>query len=255
MPTALITGATAGIGAAFARRLAADGFDLVLLARDSDRLAEAARELHDKYAVRTEVVVADLATDEGLKTAEERVRNGVDLLVNNAGFGNKGTFLNVPLSDELTMLRVHCEAVLRLTHAALPGMLERGRGGIINVSSVAAFATRGTYGASKAWVVSFSQGVAADIAGQADGKVRVMALCPGFVHTEFHERAQMDVTGIPDFMWLDQDKLVDAALRDLRRGVQVSVPGAQYKAIVGLSRLVPRELVGRLSSRTGRKYD
>ncbi|MFI0444278.1 SDR family NAD(P)-dependent oxidoreductase [Actinomadura sp. 6N118] len=255
MPTALITGATAGIGAAFARRLAADGFDLVLLARDSDRLAEAARGLHDKYAVRAEVVVADLATDEGLKTAEDRVRNGVDLLVNNAGFGNKGTFLNVPLSDELTMLKVHCEAVLRLTHAGLPGMLDRGRGGIINVSSVAAFATRGTYGASKAWVVSFSQGVAADIAGQADGKVRVMALCPGFVHTEFHERAQMDVTGVPDFMWLDQDKLVDAALRDLRRGVQVSVPGAQYKAIVGLSRLVPRELAGKLSSRTGRKYD
>ncbi|GAA2589103.1 SDR family oxidoreductase [Actinomadura fulvescens] len=255
MPTALITGATAGIGAAFARRLAADGFDLVLLARDGDRLAESARDLHDRYAVRTEVVVADLATEEGLGTAEERVRDGVDLLVNNAGFGNKGTFLNVPLAEELTMLRVHCEAVLRLTHAGLPGMLDRGRGGIINVSSVAAFATRGTYGASKAWVVSFSQGVAADIAGKADDRVRVMALCPGFVHTEFHERAKMDVTGIPDFMWLDQDKLVDAALRDLRRGVQVSVPGAQYKAIVGLSRLVPRELAGKLSSRTGRKYD
>ncbi|MEU5879145.1 SDR family oxidoreductase [Spirillospora sp. NPDC047279] len=255
MPTALITGATAGIGAAFARRLAADGFDLVLLARDGDRLAGTARDLHDRYKVSTEIVVADLSTEEGLRTAEERLRTGVDLLINNAGFGNKGTFLNVPVSDELTMLKVHCEAVLRLTHAVLPGMLERGRGAVVNVSSVSAFATRGTYGASKAWVVSFSQGVASDIAGRSGGRVRVMALCPGFVHTEFHERAGMDTSGIPGFMWLEQDKVVDAGLRDLRRGVQVSVPGAQYKAIVGLTRFVPRGLAGRMSSRTGRKYD
>jgi short-subunit dehydrogenase len=255
MPTALITGATAGIGAAFARRLASDGFDLVLLARDGERLERAAQDLRDTYAVRAEVLVADLAAEEGLTAAEERVRKGIDLLVNNAGFGNKGTFLDVPVSDELQMLKVHCEAVLRLTHAALPGMLERGRGGVINVSSVAAFATRGTYGASKAWVVSFSQGVAQDIAGRGRGKVHVMALCPGFVHTEFHQRAGMDTSGIPDFMWLESDKVVDTALRDLRRGAWVSVPGAQYKALVSLSRLVPTSLAGRISSRTGRKYD
>ncbi|WP_433336885.1 SDR family NAD(P)-dependent oxidoreductase [Spirillospora sp. CA-294931] len=255
MPTALITGATAGIGAAFARRLASDGFDLVLLARDGERLERAARELGDSYGIRAETLVADLASDAGLAAAEERLRAGVDLLVNNAGFGNKGTFLQVPVTDELAMLRVHCEAVLRLTHAALPAMIERGRGGVVNVASVAAFTARGTYGASKAWVVSFSQGVAQDIAGRSGGKVRVMALCPGFVHTEFHERANMDTSGIPDFMWLDQDAVVTAGLRDLQRGVQVSVPGAQYKAIVGLSRVVPRKLAARLSSRTGRKYD
>src|SRR4051794_40812598 len=178
MPTALITGATAGIGAAFAHRLAADGFHLILLARDADRLAHAAEEYGD-----AEVVVADLATDEGLAKGEEAARRA-DLVVNNAGFGNKGRFLQVPLEDELTMLRVHCEAVLRLTYAALPGMRERGRGGVINVASVAAFFSRGTYGASKAWVVAFSEGAAQDVPG-----VRVMALCPGFVHTEFHERA------------------------------------------------------------------
>ncbi|MFI6522954.1 SDR family NAD(P)-dependent oxidoreductase [Spirillospora sp. NPDC050679] len=256
MPTALITGATAGIGAAFARRLAADGFDLVLLARNAGRLDATARELGDEYAVRAETLVADLATDEGIAAAEGRLAEGVDLLVNNAGFGNKGAFLDVPAADEATMLKVHCEAVLRLTHAALPGMLERGRGGVVNVSSVAAFATRGTYGASKAWVVSFSQGVAQDIASRpGSAGVRVMALCPGFVRTEFHERAKMDVSGIPEFMWLDRDAVVDTALRDLRRGVAVSVPGAQYKAIVGLSRLAPRDLVGKLSSRTGRRYD
>ncbi|MFC9973422.1 SDR family NAD(P)-dependent oxidoreductase [Spirillospora sp. NPDC127200] len=256
MPTALITGATAGIGAAFARRLAADGFDLVLLARDAERLDATARELGGEYAVHAETLVADLAADEGITAAEARLAEGVDLLVNNAGFGNKGAFLDVPVADEAAMLKVHCEAVLRLTHAALPGMLERGRGGVVNVSSVAAFATRGTYGASKAWVVSFSQGVAQDIAGRAGSAgVRVMALCPGFVRTEFHERAKMDVSGIPEFMWLDRDAVVDTALRDLRRGAVVSVPGAQYKAIVGLSRLVPRDLVGKLSSRTGRRYD
>ncbi|WP_030166080.1 SDR family NAD(P)-dependent oxidoreductase [Spirillospora albida] len=255
MPTALITGATAGIGAAFARRLASDGFDLVLLARDGERLERAAAELNDRYRVKAETLRADLSAEEGLLAAEERVRAGVDLLVNNAGFGHTGLFLDVPVRDELTMLKVHCEAVLRLTHAALPWMLERGRGGVLNVSSVSAFATRGTYGASKAWVVSFSQGVAADIAARSDGRVRVMALCPGFVHTEFHERAEMDVSGVPGFMWLDKDAVVDAALRDLRRGVTVSVPSVQYKALVGATRLLPRRLVSRLSAGTGRRYD
>jgi short-subunit dehydrogenase len=251
MPTALVTGATAGIGAAFVRKLADDGFDLVLVARDEERLRSRAEALRAERGVKAEVLRADLATDEGIAAVESRAAS-VDLLVNNAGFGNRGLFLEVPVEDELRMLRVHCEAVLRLTHAALPGMVERGRGGVINVSSVAAFGTRGTYGASKAWVVSFSQGVAADVTGR---NVHVMALCPGFVHTEFHERAGMGVDGIPDFMWLDADRVVADGLRDFRRGVQVSVPGAQYKAIVGLSRLVPHGLVARFSSRTGRKYD
>jgi short-subunit dehydrogenase len=245
MPTALITGATAGIGAAFARRLSADGFDLILLARDSARLAKAAEEYGG-----AEVVVADLSTEEGIVSGEEAARRA-DLVVNNAGFGQKGRFLDVPLEDELNMLRVHCEAVLRLTRAALPAMRERGRegGGVINVASVAAFFSRGTYGASKAWVVGFSEGVAQDVPG-----VHVMALCPGFVHTEFHDRAQIDMSGMPEVFWLDADNVVATALRDFRRGVSVSVPGAQYKALVGASRFVPRNLLARVSSRTGRKY-
>jgi short-subunit dehydrogenase len=251
MPTALVTGASAGIGAAFARRLAADGMDLVLLARNAERLTEAAQQYHAEYGVYSEVLVADLATDEGLAAAERRCREGVDLLVNNAGFGNKGKFLKVPVTDELVMLRVHCEAVLRLTHATLPGMIARGRGGIINIASVAAFFSRGTYGASKAWAVSFSESVNRDVAGNG---VHIMALCPGFVHTEFHARAGMDMSGIPDFMWLDADRVVDVALRDLRRRVQVSVPGGQYKTLVGLGGLVPRELASRISARIGRKY-
>lgn len=251
MPTALVTGATAGIGAAFTRKLAADGFDLVLVARNEGRLRETAERLRKNYRVEAEVIVADLATDAGIHAVEERVST-MDLLVNNAGFGHTGTFLNVPIEDELRMLKVHCEAVLRLTHAALPGMIGRGKGGVINVASVAAFVARGTYGASKAWVVSFSQGAEQDIRGKG---VHVMALCPGFVHTEFHERAGMDIDGIPGFMWLDADRVVAEALRDFRRGVTVSIPGPQYKAIVGLTKLVPRRLADRISSRSGRNYD
>ncbi len=243
MPTALITGATAGIGAAFARHLAADGFDLILLARDAERLGRAAEEYGN-----SEILVADLATEDGIAKAEAAARRA-DLLVNNAGFGQKGRFLEVPLDDELAMLRVHCEAILRLTYAALPAMRERGRGGVINVASVAAFFSRGTYGASKAWVVGFSQGVAQDVPG-----VPVMALCPGFVHTEFHDRAKMDMSSMPEAFWLDADDVVKAALRDFRRGRSVSVPGYQYKALVGAGKLIPRNLAARLSTRTGRKY-
>ncbi|WP_026314140.1 SDR family NAD(P)-dependent oxidoreductase [Actinomadura flavalba] len=255
MPTALITGATAGIGAAFARRLAADGFDLVLLARDTARLEAAAADLGGRYRVRVETLTADLSTDAGIDAAAARAAAGVDLVVNNAGFANKGTFLNVPVTDEQTMLKVHCEAVLRITSAALPGMLERGRGGVINVASVAAFLARGTYGASKAWVVAFSRGVAQDIAAQGAKNVRVMAVCPGFVHTEFHDRAGMKMDGMPEFMWIPQDLVVDEALRDLRHGVTVSVPSARYKALVALARMVPPSLLERTSSRAGRNYD
>ncbi|WP_171169818.1 SDR family oxidoreductase [Streptomyces sp. I05A-00742] len=254
MTTALITGATAGIGAAFARRLAAEGHHLVLVARDEKRLDEQATELHDRHRVEVEVLRADLSTEEGIAAVEARLsdrRHPVDLLVNNAGFGNKDRFLEVTVQDELTMLKVHCEAVLRLTMAAARGMRERRRGGVVNVASVAAFVPRGTYGASKAWVVQFTQGAARDLAGSG---VRLMALCPGFVRTEFHERAGMGTDNIPGWMWLDADRLVDAALKDLARGKSLSVPDPRYKALTGLSKLVPRSALSRVSSTTGRKY-
>ncbi|MGC5343335.1 SDR family NAD(P)-dependent oxidoreductase [Streptomyces sp. DT24] len=254
MTTALITGATAGIGAAFARRLAADGHNLVLVARDTERLRDQATELHDRHGIEAEVLTADLSREDGTASVEARLsdrRQPVDLLVNNAGFGNKGRFLDVPMADELTMLKVHCEAVLRLTSAAAEGMRERGRGGVVNVASVAAFLPRGTYGASKAWVVQFTQGVAKDLAGSG---VRLMALCPGFVRTEFHERAGMGTDNIPDWMWLDADKLVAAALTDLARGRTVSIPDARYKVLMGLAKVAPRGVLGGVTSRTGRKY-
>ncbi|EYT84458.1 MULTISPECIES: SDR family NAD(P)-dependent oxidoreductase [unclassified Streptomyces] len=254
MTTALITGSTAGIGAAFARRLAADGHNLVLVARDTARLTEQATELHDRHGIEAEVLPADLATDEGIETVAARLgdrKNPVDLLVNNAGFGNKGRFLDVPMADELRMLKVHIEAVLRLTAAATAAMRERGRGGVVNVASVAAFVPRGTYGASKAWVVQFTQGAARDLAGSG---VRLMVLCPGFVRTEFHERAGMGTDNIPGWMWLDADKLVAAALADLARGRTVSIPDPRYKALMGLVKITPRGLLGGMTSKTGRKY-
>ncbi|WP_248963968.1 SDR family NAD(P)-dependent oxidoreductase [Sphaerisporangium perillae] len=249
MPTALITGATAGIGAAFARRLAADGFSLVLVARDEKRLAATAATLHRRYGVACETLPADLSVDKGVSAVEDRLREGVDLLVNNAGFGRSAAALEVPVADEVTMLRVHCEAVLRLTMAALPAIRARGRGGVINVASVAAFFAHGTYSASKAWVVNFSESLATQI---PERRVRVMALCPGFVRTEFHDRASIDTSAIPGFLWLSADRVVDAAMRDFARGLPVSVPDPRYKMIVAVARYVPRGVVARVSAIIGR---
>ncbi|GAA2820134.1 SDR family oxidoreductase [Kitasatospora sp. CM 4170] len=254
MTTALITGATAGIGAAFARRLARSGYQLVLVARDTGRLESSAADLHDEYGIDAEVLTADLATEEGIAAVEARLSDAarpVDLLVNNAGFGNKGAFLTVPLQDELDMLKVHVEAILRLTTAALPGMRERRRGAIVNVASVAAFLPRGTYGASKAWVVSFTQGVMRDLGGTG---VRLMALCPGFTRTEFHQRAGMGTGNIPSWGWLSAERVVEEAMRDLARGRSLSVPGKRYKIAVAVARLLPSGKLGGLSSKAARTY-
>ena len=242
MTTALVTGATAGIGAAFARRLAADGHSLVLVARDEARLRALAAEL----PVAVEVLPADLATDEGTARIEWRLGEGVDLLVNNAGLGNPGAFDVTPREAEEHLLRLNVRAVMRLAHAALPPMLERGSGSIVNVSSMAGFApgARGaTYGASKAWVTSFSESLHLQYGERG---VRVLALCPGFTRTEFHERAQMDVSGIPDRMWLDADDVVAAALADLARGQSRSIPGTTYKVLAVASRLMPAAATARV---------
>ncbi|OEV03511.1 SDR family NAD(P)-dependent oxidoreductase [Streptomyces oceani] len=254
MTTALITGGTSGIGAAFATRLARDGLDLVLVARDTERLAERARRLRDQHGVAVDVLPADLSAEPGIETVEARLADRshpVDLLVNNAGFGNQGRYLELPVADELTMLRVHCEAVLRLTTEATEAMRERRRGGVVNVASVAAFLPRGTYGASKAWVVQFTQGAARDLAGSG---IRLMALCPGFVRTEFHQRAGMDAGAVPNWMWLDAARVVDAAMTDLARGKDLSIPDPRYKALMGLARIAPRGLLARTSSSAGRRY-
>jgi short-subunit dehydrogenase len=243
--TALVTGASAGIGNAFVRRLARDGYDLVLVSRDEERLGALADELKGTYGVAVDVLAADLSDDAGCGLVEARLADRsrpVDLLVNNAGFAVRQRFLSADIEDEERMLRVLVRAVLRLSRAAVPGMLERGRGAVINVSSVAGFFPQGTYSAAKAWVTSFSQGLAADVAGSG---VQVMALCPGYTHTEFHERAGIDMRRTPDWLWLDADDVVAESLAALARGHVVCVPGAQYKTIVAALRHTPsRALTG-----------
>ena len=250
--TALVTGATAGIGLTFAQQLAARGTDLVLVARDAERLEGVAAELRGSYGVQVEVLPADL-TDRGqLGTVERRLADAdrpVDLLVNNAGFGLKKRFADNAVEEENAMLDVLVVAVLRLSHAALAAMSERGHGGIINVSSVAAFLPRGTYSAAKAWVNSFSEWAHYEYAGRG---VRVMALCPGFTKTEFHQRMEVGRDSAPDFLWLDPDDLVAAALKDFDKGKPFSIPSARYKSIVGVTRLVPTRLVQRFQA-LGRK--
>jgi uncharacterized protein len=248
MAAALITGATAGIGAAFAERLASDGYDLIVVARDKARLTAQAATLADRHQISVVPVVADLSTERGVDQVATHAGQ-VDLSINNAGFRTAGRFLDVPLEDEQRMLQLHCAAVLRLTHAAAAGMAERGGGSVINVASVAAFISRGTYGASKAWVVSFSRGVGADLRSQG---VHVMALCPGFVHTELHTRGGIDATDVPSFLWLTPEQVVTAAMNDLARRATTSIPGIKYKAIVAAARLIPPRLTTPLSTRLGR---
>lgn len=250
MTSALVTGATAGIGLEFARQLAGRGHGLVLVARDEARLTSVAHELRSTYDVEVEVLVADLADKEQCASVEARLADRdrpVELLVNNAGFGLKQRFLDNTIDQEQGMLDVLVTAVLRLSHAALGPMTERGRGGIINVSSVAAFLPRGTYSAAKAWVNSFSEWAHNEYKPQG---VTVMALCPGFTKTEFHER--MQVKRGDNFMWLDVEFLVRTALADFDKGRTFSVPGAQYKTVVALTRAVPSRVLQRFQS-MGRK--
>jgi len=237
---AVITGATAGIGAAFARALAADGYELVLVARDGARLAAFADEL----PVKATPLAADLTTPAGRAPVEELLAGDVDLLVNNAGMSLGRSLLKAPPEDLDALLALNVAAVQRLTRAVLPGMVERRRGDVVNVSSVAGFLAQpgSTYSASKAWVTNFSESTG--VAMRRYG-VRVMALCPGYTRTEFHERAGVDAGKIPNWLWLSADDVVRAGLRDLRRGKLVSVPDWRYKAATFGARYGPRWLVRR----------
>ena len=237
--TALITGATAGIGAEFARQLAEQGHDVVLVARDTARLQATAEDLERRYSVRAEVLAADLADDAGVAAVVARLSDParpVGILVNNAGIGLLGSFAENDIADEKKHLKLHVESAMELTHAALQGMLLRGSGRIINVASVAAFANRGSYSAAKAWQVSFSRW--ANLAYGPKG-VRVTALCPGFTHTEFHDRMGMDKLVAPHWMWLRADGVVRDGLADNARGKGVSIPTKRYKLVAAISRVLP----------------
>jgi uncharacterized protein len=250
-PSALVTGATAGIGAAFTRRLSADGYAVTMVARDATRLAVLADELPGASALR-----ADLSTLQGQDLVAARlIAEPVDLLINNAGIGLNRGFLHSSPEAETGLLALNVQAVMRLTLAALPAMVERGSGAVINVSSVAGFAAiqpGSTYPATKAWVTNFSESV--DLSVRRRG-VRVQALCPGFTRTEFHDRAGLTRDGIPRWMWLDADAVVDCSLRDLRRGRAVSVPDWRYRTATFALRHLPRGVLHRVAASNGGRRD
>jgi short-subunit dehydrogenase len=249
--SALITGASSGLGAEFARQLAAQGGDLVIVARDRSALDDLARDLRSAYGVEVEVLVADLLDPRELATVEERLADAhrpIGVLVNNAGFGLPLSFERNDIEDEVGHVRLHVEVPMRLTHAALRAMLARGHGRIINVASVAAFIPRSTYGASKGWLVSFSRWANGRYAPRG---VTVTAVCPGYTQTHFHQRMGLapGKEGVPAAMWLDARDVVAESLRAAARGAAVSVPSLRYKVLVALARLAPASLTARVGER------
>ncbi|UJP11300.1 SDR family oxidoreductase [Microbacterium sp. KUDC0406] len=250
MPTALITGASAGLGAEFARQLAARGADLVLVARGVDALESLAAELREAHGISADVMSADLSAESDVELVAARLRDAadpIDLLVNNAGFGLPLQFADNDIDEEVRHLRVHVEAPMRLMHAALRTM--RGRGGrIINVASVAGFISRSTYSACKSWLIGFSRWANAEYARDA---VTVTAVCPGFTHTTFHERMGLapGEEGIPGIGWLDAEDVVREGLRDAARGKAVSIPSLRYKTVVALTGILPRSLTAGVARR------
>jgi hypothetical protein len=243
-----VTGASAGLGAVFADRLAREGHDLILVARNRERLVALAGQLGSTYGIQAEVDAADLSQPADLRRIERRVAEqaDLDLLINNAGFGTIGPFAELDVEREEEEIRLNVVALVRLTRAALPGMIARGRGSIVNVSSMASFQPgpfNATYGATKAYVTSFTEALHEELRGSG---VRVQALCPGFTRTEFQERAGIDTSDIPALAWMTSEAVVDASLAALRRGDVVFVPGVANRVVVGLTGITPRSVVRRV---------
>jgi short-subunit dehydrogenase len=252
MGTALITGGTAGLGLEFAWQLATARHNLVLVARDEERLNAVADQLRAASGVTVEILCADLAKTADVNRVVRRLKSSgedgtgpVGLLVNNAGFGTSQPFAGGDLRVETKALDVMVRATMVLTHAALPGMVERGRGAILNVGSIAALTASGTYSAHKAWVRTFTEGLAVELAGTG---VTATAVAPGLTRTEFHQRASLDADGFPDIAWLDAHQVVAEALEAVRRGVVLVTPSLRYKLTSALLRAAPRPIVRLLGS-------
>jgi uncharacterized protein len=245
-PIALITGASVGIGEQFARQLSERGHDVVLVARDGARLEALAKEVEGRRGAKAEVVVADLTDPRQLETVEARART-VDLLVNNAGFTTFGAFHTLDVDTEVREINLNVIALVRLTHAAASAMVERGRGGILNVSSLASFQPgpfNATYAATKAFVTSFTEAVHEDLRGTG---VSVTALCPGFTHTEFQARANVPAGSVPGFMWQEAPEVARAGIEGVAKNRAVVIPGVANKVLGNFSSLTPHAITRRLS--------
>ncbi|MBI5576326.1 MAG: SDR family oxidoreductase [Deltaproteobacteria bacterium] len=256
--SALVTGASSGIGAAYARRLASDGYDLILVARRKDRLEQLAEELKTGCGVEAEVLAADLADDGDLRRVEERIAcaRELEFLVNNAGFGTRDLFFETDVEGQDRMHRLHVIASVRLSHAALGGMVARGKGCLVNVSSVAAFGHspgNASYCATKAWMNSFTEGLYLDLA-TVGSPVKVQALCPGYTLTEFHDASGIGRDHVPRNWWMSAEDVVDASLRGLARGKLFVVPGRRYKFYVFLLKVLPEFIIRSLALGTRGRY-
>ncbi len=243
---AVITGASSGLGVIFARRLAAE-HDLILVARREEKLEALAAQLRAQYGREVNVLPADLTDEKDLSAVADSISAARDLalLVNNAGFGARGLFWELDLAVHEQMHRLHVMATVRLSHAALGNLVAKNTGGIINVASVAAFMQRAgsvSYGATKRWMVAFTEGLTLELKGIASA-VKVQALCPGFTYTDFHETLGVDRLKVaPPWLWLRPEFVVDESLRALRKGKMIVVPGWKYKAIVTLVSKLPTRL-------------
>jgi short-subunit dehydrogenase len=256
-PVALITGASAGLGAEFARALAARGADLILTARREARLAALAKQLEAEHGAHTEYLAADLATDEGVAqvTAKLAATPNLHWLINNAGFGIPGRFARASIKDLDRMHRLQVLAPLHLTHAALGGMIARDAGSIINVASVVSFLlVSGSvgYASAKSWLHVFSEGIYVELKSSRS-KVRIQSLCPGYTMTEFHDVIGMDRALIPKFLWLDARFVVSESLRALERSQLLVIPSWKYRLMVGMARLLPQRLRHAVAVRAGRR--
>ena len=257
---AVVTGASSGLGVEFARKLAARGYDLLLIARREDRLQSIAREIGEQFHVRTEILSADLTDDAALAVVAARIRDAADLglLVNNAGFGSLGYFFESDPHAQEQMHRLHILATMRLSYAALANLIPRAAAGtgIINVSSVAAFAASPqsvSYGATKTWMNRFTEGLAVELEVKSS-PVTMQALCPGFTLTEFHDVVGMDRSRIPASLWMTADFVVEESLHGFDRRTLFVVPGWRYKLLVWMLRLLPGGLIRWGSIRTAQRY-
>jgi short-subunit dehydrogenase len=247
-PIALITGATAGIGASFAELLAKKGHDLVIVARDLERLNQNASKWRESFEVEVEVLVADLSRDEDIRRVELRLQNSsrpIEVLINNAGFGIKKSFLVSEISDEIALLDVLVTAPMRLMHAVLPTMKARNSGVIINVSSIAGWIASGTYSAAKSYLTVLSESLHTEL---SSSNVKILALAPGYTRTEFHQRGNMKMTGLPNWLWLTSERVAEDAWNSAQAGKVLCIPGRQYRVISSLARYAPRFWVRTIGS-------
>ena len=248
-PIALVTGASFGIGECIARLLAERGHDLVLVARDASRLEALAKELEGSFGAKTQVLPADLTDTEQLASVEARCHDGgapIDMLVNNAGFGTFGPLHTLDIDTEVRQIQLNVVALVRLTHAAATGMVARGRGGILNVSSLAGFQpgpANATYSATKAFVTSFTEAVHEELKGTG---VNVTVLCPGFTHTGFQAVANAPAEAVPGFMWQEAEPVAREGLDALAKNKAIAIPGGLNKVLGSFSMVTPHAITRRV---------